>query len=71
MLGGRRDAAFLEPLGERHRGARHLRRGFAEAAFGGGDRPARPADVEHRREVDVDAEAAQVRRREAPLLAAE
>ena len=46
-------------------------RGRAEAAFGLGDRAARPGDVEHRREVDVDAELAQVRRRAPALLAAE
>ncbi len=71
MLGRGGDAAAPQPLGEGNRGGRDPRGGRAETAFGLGDRAAGTSDVEHRREVDVDTDVAQVGGRGTALTAAE
>ena len=62
MLGGGRDASVLQGLGEGDRGGRDRGGARAEAAFGLLGVAAGPGDVEHRRQVDVDADVAQVGR---------
>ena len=70
-LPGRGDPAALESFGERHRRRRHGRRGRAEAAVCFADVTPGTGDIEVRREVDVDADVAQVPRRAPALRAAE
>jgi hypothetical protein len=65
-----RDTARLQGIGEGDRRVLHPRRRAAEAAVGVRDHPARAGDVEHRREVHVDADVAQVARRQPSLLPA-
>jgi len=59
VLAGGGHAAGLQRLGEGDRGGFDPRCRRAEAAFGLGDDPAGPADVEHRGEIDVDAQLTQ------------
>ena len=63
MLRRREHAAGREPVGERAAVAAHGRGRRAEGAPGRALERAGQAEVEHRREVDVDADAAQVARR--------
>ena len=71
VLRGGGDPRFLQPLGERDRGRLDGGGGRAEAAFVVGDVPPGSGEFEHRREIDVDPDVAQVPRGLPALCAAE